>query len=104
MEGASFCCDIKAMNKVERERYEVLRERLESAIEETKELESGYAFRLRSGTVPLIDIAEWVEKEHKCCPFFDFEIAVNRDDAPVWLTLRGAEGVKPFMRMEFGVR
>jgi hypothetical protein len=104
MEGAGFCCDIKAMNKVERERYEVLRERLESAIEETKELESGYAFRLRSGTVSLTDVAEWVEKEHKCCPFFDFEITVNRDDGPLWLTLRGAEGVKPFMRMEFGVR
>jgi hypothetical protein len=53
MEGAGFCCDIKAMNKVERERY---------------------------------------------------EITVNRNDGPVWLTLRGAEGVKPFMRMEFGVR
>jgi hypothetical protein len=104
MEGAGFCCDIKAMNKAERERYEVLRARLESAIEETKELESGYAFRLRSGTVSLIDVAEWVEKEHKCCPFFDFEIAVSRNDGPVWLTLRGREGVKPFMRMEFGVR
>jgi hypothetical protein len=104
MEGAGFCCDIKAMNRVERERYQVLRERLESAIEETKELESGYAFRLRRGAVPLIDIAEWVEKEHRCCPFFDFEIAVNRNDGPVWLTLGGGKGVKPFMRMEFGVR
>jgi len=104
MEDAGFSCDINALSKVERERYGVLRERLESAIEETKELESGYAFRLRSGTISLIELAEWVEKEHQCCPFFDFEIAVNRDDRPVWLTLRGEEGVKPFMRMEFGVR
>jgi hypothetical protein len=102
MESAAFCCDIQAMSNSERERYQELRGRLQKAIEETKELESGYAFRLGRAAVSLMEVAEWVDKERKCCPFFDFEIAVERDGGPVWLTLRGREGVKPFMRMEFG--
>lgn len=102
MESTAFCCDIQAMSNSERERHQELRERWEKAMEETKELESGYAFRLASAAVSLMEVAEWVDKERKCCPFFDFEIALERDGGPVWLTLRGREGVKPFMRMEFG--
>jgi hypothetical protein len=104
MESAGFCCDMKAMSKSERERYKELREKLEKAIEETKELESGYAFRWRSEAVSLIELAEWVEKERKCCSFFDFEIVVERERGPVWLKITSREGVKAFLRMEFGVR
>jgi hypothetical protein len=104
MESTGFCCDMQAMNTVERERYQVLRERLERAIEETKELETGYAFRWRSEAVSLVDLAEWVDKERKCCPFFDFEIALARERGPVWLKITGREGVKTFLRMEFGVK
>lgn len=96
-----FCCDFKAMGKAERSRYEELREKLENAVEDRKELENGYAFRLRSGEVSLMEVAEWVEKERKCCPFFDFEIAAEREGGAIWLSLKGAEGVKAFIRMEF---
>jgi hypothetical protein len=103
MEGAAFCCDPKAMNKSERERYQGLREKLEQAMEETKELVNGYAFRWRSEVVSLLELAEFVEKERKCCPFFDFEIGVARECGPVWLEITGREGVKKFLHMEFGV-
>ena len=102
IENTGFCCDMKAMNKVERERYNQLREKLEKAIDETKELEDGYAFRWQSGEVSLVELAEWVEKERKCCPFFDFEIAVEREGGPMRLALKGKGGVKAFIRMEFG--
>lgn len=102
MEGTGFVCDVKALSKTERERYTQLREKLESAIEETQELESGYAFRLRQRVVSLVEVARWVEKERKCCPFFDFEITAEREGGPVWLKISGMEGVKAFLRMEFG--
>jgi hypothetical protein len=102
MEGTGFVCDVKAMSKTERQRHSQLREKLESAIEQTNELESGYAFRLRDRVVSLVEVAEWVEKERKCCPFFDFEITVEREGGPVWLNISGVEGVKAFLRMEFG--
>jgi hypothetical protein len=102
MENGGFCCDLKAMSKAERERYQELREHLEKAIEETKELDSGYAFRWRSEVVSLVDLAEWVDKERRCCPFFNFEIVVERERGPIWLRITGREGVKEFLRMEFG--
>jgi hypothetical protein len=102
VENATFFCDMKAMSKTERERYVELREKLEGAVDETQESESGYAFRLRSEAVSLLEVAEWVEKERKCCPFFDFEIAAERGGGPVRLKISGVEGVKAFLRMEFG--
>jgi hypothetical protein len=104
MEQGAFCCDMTATSGSERERYRELRARLEGAIEETRELENGYAFRWPSDVVSLVEVAEFVEKERKCCPFLDFEIAVERECGPVWLKITGQEGVKAFLRVEFGVR
>jgi hypothetical protein len=103
-EETAFCCNIHAMNKDERKRYDDLRAKLENAVEETTELESGYAFRFRREAVSLMEVAEWVEKERRCCSFFDFEIALEREGGPVSLKITGREGVKAFMRMEFGIR
>lgn len=104
MDGAGLCCDMTAMSGSEREHYRELRARLEGAIEETRELENGYAFRWPSDVVSLVEIAEFVEKERKCCPFLDFEVAVARECGPVWLKMTGQEGVKTFLRAEFSVR
>lgn len=100
-EETPLFCNMQAMSKMERRRYDHLRERLQRAIEEVKELETGYAFRLRTDGISLVELGEWAGYERKCCPFFDFEIAVTREDGPVWLTLRGREGAKAFMRIEF---
>jgi hypothetical protein len=104
MDSASLCCDMTAMSGSERKRYTELRARLEKAIEETRELENGYAFRWSSDVVSLLEVAEFVEKERKCCPFLDFKIAVERERGPIWLKITGREGVKVFLRTEFGVR
>lgn len=58
---------------------------------ETKELPDGYAFRLKSETVSLPDLAEWISAERKCCPFFGFEIELQRDRGPLGLKLKGTE-------------
>jgi len=98
-----FYCNIKALSPAERQRQKELGQVLRAANLETKELADGYAFRLRSEVASLADLAEWVTNERKCCPFFDFDIGLERDGGPLWLKLRGNEGVKAFIRNEFGL-
>jgi hypothetical protein len=103
-EQSGFYCNAKALNKNERERYKQLTDKLERARMATKELPDGYALRLKSETVSLAELAEWVGFESKCCPFFGFEIELQPNRGALWLKLRGAEGIKPFIRAEFGVQ
>lgn len=102
-EETPFYCNLNALSKAERDRYKQLTQKLVGASVETKELPDGYAFRLQEEMVSLSDLAEWTSYERRCCPFFDFEIELRRERGPLWLKLRGREGVKQFMRSEFGI-
>jgi hypothetical protein len=102
-EVTGFYCNLKALSLEERFRHYELTTRLAGARRETKELADGYAFRLSEESVSLADVAEWVVAERKCCPFFNFEIEAKGDAGPVWLTLRGQDGVKAFTQAEIGV-
>jgi hypothetical protein len=103
VETSSFYCNLKALTVKERARHMLLTLEIERARVETIELGNGFAFRFQDGTVSLADLAEWVSAERKCCPFFDFEIELQADNGPLWLKLRGKDGVKAFMRSEFGI-
>lgn len=98
-----FACNMKAMNAEQRQRYDLLTKQLQVTKQEIKELPNGYAFRLPSETSTVKDAAEWITYERLCCPFFDFGIEVERNGGAVWLRLTGREGVKPFIRCEFGI-
>lgn len=104
MEASGFYCNLKALSLKERARHLQLTYEIERARVETVEMANGFAFRLQDGTVSLTELAEWVLAERKCCPFFDFEIEQQADGGPLWLKLRGKDGVKAFMRSEFGIR
>ncbi len=103
-ENSGFYCNLNALSPTERARHRELSSELVAARIETKELPDGYAFRLQSETVSVADLAEWVSAESKCCPFFDFEIELQRDNGPLWLKLRGKDGVKQFIVSEFHLR
>jgi hypothetical protein len=97
--GEHFACNVRALTSAERARHQELTKTLLSSAQEKEELKNGYAFRLPPTT--LINVAEWVSLERRCCPFFTFEIAQTRDQGPVWLRVTGSEGVKAFLRVEF---
>jgi hypothetical protein len=103
VETSSFYCNLKALSTKERARHVLLTLEIERARVETIELANGFAFRFQDGTVSLADLAEWVSAERKCCPFFDFEIELQGNNGPLWLKLRGKDGVKAFMQSEFGL-
>jgi hypothetical protein len=90
----------EALATTDRDRHEQLSRKLREARVETAELLDGFEFRLRSEIVSLVDLAEWISLERRCCPFLQFEVNFPRRDGVIsWgLTLRGREGVKHFIR------
>ena len=72
-----------------------------AAVEAIEELPDGYAFRFPADAVWLERLAGFVAAERQCCPFFRFEIATEPGEGPLWLRLRGEEGVKDFVAVQF---
>ncbi len=98
----AFVCNLGVMNPEERARYIALSRKLMSAREERRELDNGYAFKLTTQKISLIEIAEWITFERRCCPFFNLQIEAEPNDGPTWLRMTGASGVKPFILSEIG--
>jgi len=100
---SKFYCNNKALNPAERARHKQLGEKLNAQRKESVETEKGYEFQYSPADVSLAELAEWVGAESKCCPFFDFHIDVEREGKLLCLRLTGEEGIKAFIRAEFGV-
>lgn len=96
-----FACNMKAMNAEQLKRYHVVAKQLDIAKRERRELPNGYAFRLPSDSETMMALAEWMNYERLCCPFFDFVIELERNGGPLWLKLSGRDGIKPFIQAEF---
>lgn len=102
-DDAPFACNPSALSKDERVRYSALTKQLIAEKQEIKELPDGYALRFASTSQSIKDVAEFITYEKLCCPFFDFDLVVERNDGALWLELRGREGVKEFIKAEFGI-
>jgi hypothetical protein len=99
-----FACNVAGLTTEQRQRYKVLIKKLDSTKREVREITDGYALQFPNETTTIQDLAEFITYERLCCPFFDLEVAVEREAGPVWLRLRGREGVKEFIRAEFGIQ
>jgi hypothetical protein len=100
----AFACNLTALTTEQRKRHAELRKVLGESIKEIQELPDGYAFRLPDDTKTILNAAEFITYEKLCCPFFTFNLEIESDDKPVWLKLTGREGVKQFLKTEFGIR
>jgi len=96
-----YACNMAALTKAERATHGKVSRRLLGAVEDRRELENGYAFRLPPQA--LVTAAQWVSLERRCCPFFTFAIEAAKDGGPLWLSVTGSRGIKPFIRDEFGL-
>jgi hypothetical protein len=76
-----------------RQLVEVLRH----AIQKRRELPDGYAFQMDTKQIGTDHLAEWIELERKCRPFFRFEIRWTSQNGAVWIDLSGSKGVKEFI-------
>jgi hypothetical protein len=100
MTESGFCCDMKALTRGERARYEILRGKLEAAVISVAELADGYALRLRDGAIAPEELVEWIAFEQKCCPFF--RLTASEQGQSLILMITGRDGAKEFIRAEFG--
>jgi hypothetical protein len=88
-----LACNLKAFQPQERAEW---RKRIEQVTD-------GYTFQIDTRKASFRDVAEWIELERKCCPFFVFELGIQGENGTVWLNLRGREGVKEFIAADFKV-
>ncbi len=99
-----FYCRIRALTPEERARHKEMTRKLIAARDAVVETPKGYEFQFTPENVSVAELAEWVVVESKCCPFFYFHIDLEREGKLVCLGLTGPEGVKAFIRAEFGVK
>ena len=98
-----FYCNTKVLTPAERAHHKQLGDKLMSVRKEVVETEKGYEFQYSPSDVSLLELADWVVAEGKCCPFFDFHIDLEQEGTLLCLRLTGAEGIKAFIRTEFPV-
>jgi len=98
-----FACDRLALTPAQRKRhFDDLSPQVHAMVKSVRELPNGYEFEFAPDSATLGKIAEWVGGEHLCCPFFDFDIRVEREQGPAWLRLTGREGTKELIRADLG--
>ena len=96
--------DAGAFDSEQSQRYKFLKEDMRDATDEMKELPDGFAFRFPGDPRIIVNLAEWITLERRCCGFFRFVLEVEPDEGPLWLRLTGGKGVKEFLQAEISAR
>jgi len=84
------------------ERKDAIARELFAHATEVKELADGYAYKFEGFDSWAERILAFIAVEKECCPFFTFELALEPNDGPVWLRLRGSADIKAFVTAELG--
>jgi len=95
-----FVCNLTVLSEQEREQFASVTDSLFAAVQETRELENGFAFRFLNQPGQLLQIAKFIERESLCCLFLEFTLEVKPSGGPVWLHITGEEGTKEFLQAE----
>jgi hypothetical protein len=97
-----FACDMTAIAPEQRGAHIATIEKLFRSVQTVRELSDGYSFQLPNESETLLIAAQFISLERLCCPFFDFDLEVQREGGKLWLSLSGRDGVKPFIMAEIG--
>jgi hypothetical protein len=97
-------CNLDGIPSQERARYTELFESLRHAVRDKHELPDGFALLLDPAQFTMDQALEWTKLERECCPFLETELRWDIQNGPVWLDLKGPQGVKDFILDEFGLR
>lgn len=99
----SFACNMAALDAEEKTRVLDLLEELKAKRLEVKEMPNGFAFRYAMDADTFLQAAEFITLERRCCSFFEFELSIEKEGGAMWLRLKGPEGVKDFIKIEFDI-
>jgi hypothetical protein len=96
-----FYCDKGALSPAERTRhFDVLGPALVARREAVRELPDGYEIQFASDRQTFQDLAEFVEAERRCCPFFDITLRMTPEHGPLWVRFTGRPGTKQFIEAD----
>ncbi len=98
-EELAIACRLSEAEQAIRE--EELARDIFSNCQQVTALADGYAFRFAGEGEWAGKLIEFIALERKCCPFFTFELAFEPQEGPIWLRVRGPEGVKAFIEQVF---
>ena len=99
-----LACNMLALNAEERKRHKAVSEQMRAAVKEAQPLPDGYGLRFEATQSTILLVSEFIARERLCCPFFRFELTAEQENGPLWLRLRGREGVKKFIEAELGIK
>lgn len=97
-----FVCDMTALSSEQRVRHHELAALLWSSLVAVRELADGYEFEFPWSSKAYDVLTQITPLEHACCPFFDIGIRIESESNKLCWRLAGREGIKPFIRAEFG--
>jgi hypothetical protein len=69
-------------------------------VQQVRDLPDGYGLAFPGEAEWLARLSAFVAFERECCPFFTFELVCEPNHGPIWLNLRGSEGVKALVAAE----
>src|SRR5437764_5283443 len=99
-----FACNAFALSpEVRKRHFDELGPALLKLKKSIRELPDGYALELPSDNTTYQLLTEWAFQERLCCPFFDIDLGLDRENGPLWLRLTGRPGTKEFIKMELGI-
>ena len=98
IESGPLACDLTLIATADREQHVgVTVPAIFGAAQEVCELPNGYAFRLPNAPGMFLALAQFVENERLCCPFFGFALEVEQHSGPLWLRLTGSQEAKQLL-------
>jgi len=93
-----------SLNADQRDRHKIVMQQVMREIQEIKELPNGYSLRLPLKPIMIRAAAEFMSLEQKCCSFFGFNLEIEPNNGPLWLSITGGAGTKEFLRAELGMK
>lgn len=102
IENQLIACDLTAIPASDRQQHIFTVQQIFQAVQHAQELTNGYAFQLPNEPGMFMSVAQFVENERLCCPFYNFVIEVEPNGGPLWLRLTGGDGVKELLEVIAG--
>jgi hypothetical protein len=98
-EEQPIVCDLTVFSTETRQQIAASLPDMFKAVLKALELPDGFAFQFPNEPGMFMTLANFVEHERQCCPFYSFALEAEPNNGPFWLRMTGGEGVKEFMEV-----
>ena len=101
MNNMPLACDMTVFTPTKRDQHVQATRDLLGSLQGIQPVKAGFEFLFASKTEIILQLAEFIANERKCCPFLEFRLNILPNEQPISLTLTGPEGTPEFLREEF---